>query len=869
VNLPQFDRETLSKLSPRDLKVLIWRQKWLQTARPKQLPPDITDHGNGIDPDWQEWWILSGRGFGKLVDVETPVPTPVGWRKLKDLRVGDEVFDEAGAPCRILKTFDDTPKVAYRLTFSDGTFIDCCDEHQWVTWTHRDRKEYLRNGPKTDFPENWPAYRQWQPRNGTTVGPEIRTTQDIVDTLRQDTARRDLNHCIPLTGALRYPEKALPLEPWVFGYWLGNGALAGGQIACHPDDVDEVERRFGALGFAATRARNGRDFYAKGFATHMRSVGLLGDKRVPDDYMQASIEQRRGLLAGLLDSDGHCHAKTGHVEFCSTTRALADAVLELARSLGEKPTLSEGRATQNGEDHGAKYRVTWRPNANPFSLPRKAAAWRPPASQALRNRHRMIVAAERIDPVPMRCLTVDGPNSMFLVGEGMIPTHNTLTGANWLGYEALMDQDPRNNYSFVIAPTLNDVRYTCFEGSTGLLSILPPEVIADYNKTNLIITLDNGGIIRGFSAEEPERLRGPQAARVWGDEGAAWTADQGTWDMMMFGLRLGNKPRIVMTTTPKPKAFIRDHIDAKPHRHITTGSSYENRENLASTFFEQLQTYEGTQLGRQEIEGEVIDAEEGGIIQRGWIKLWPHDKPLPAFEMIIMSLDTAFTEKTLDKKNLKADPTACGVWGVFWHEEGGRSQTNIMLLDAWEDHLSLPELRKKVKRESQIAYGDDTNRPAIKPLIGPPRMANAGRKPDVILIEDKGSGISLRQELAADGIDTYPYNPGREDKLTRLHLVSDVFAQGKVWFPASEKPTAKRAVKTWADPVLVQLCSYRGPNSIKHDDHLDQTTQAIRLAKNKGWLQATRSAVDTRGREPEYEGRSAHRPRRKQNPYDV
>jgi hypothetical protein len=100
------------------------------------------------------------------------------------------------------------------------------------------------------------------------------------------------------------------------------------------------------------------------------------------------------------------------------------------------------------------------------------------------------------------------------------------------------------------------------------------------------------------------------------DEVAAWTEDEGTWDMAMFGLRLGEHPRVVWTSTPKPKTFIRQITAPKVGRIITRGSTYENRENLAKSFYEQLKKYEGTQLGRQELMGEMIDAEEGGIINR-------------------------------------------------------------------------------------------------------------------------------------------------------------------------------------------------------------------------------------------------------------
>jgi len=413
----------------------------------------------------------------------------------------------------------------------------------------------------------------------------------------------------------------------------------------------------------------------------------------------------------------------------------------------------------------------------------------------------------------------------------------TLTGAEWLSGKAMLcpDKHPR----FVIAPTLNDVRHTCFEGPAGILAVVPPELILDYNKTNLIITLDTGGKgtpIRGFSAEEPERMRGPQCADLWGDELAAWTRDEDTWDMAMMGLRLGKNPQALWTTTPKPKDLIRKLSTPQQRRVITRGSTYDNRANLPASFFEQLKQYEGTQLGRQELDGELIDAEEGGIIQRSWFKLWPVKKTLPAFDWIIMSLDTAFTERTLDKRTHNADSTACGVFGVFWHED----KRQVMLLDCWEDQLGMPDLIKRVKKEMAVAYGDDEDRPMIRPLLGPSRMASSGRKPDILLIEDKGSGISLRQMLDREGITSYPYNPGRADKLSRLHMVSHIFARGQVWLPESEKNPGRP--KNWVEPMIAQLCSFRGSGSLKHDDYVDVWTQALRLCADKGLLEGTMPA---------------------------
>lgn len=409
----------------------------------------------------------------------------------------------------------------------------------------------------------------------------------------------------------------------------------------------------------------------------------------------------------------------------------------------------------------------------------------------------------------------------------------TLTGAQWLGWEAYSDKDalPRA----VIAPTFNDVRHTCFEGPAGLLKVIPHQLIHDYNKSNLIITLINGATIRGFSAEEPERLRGPQHSDIWADELAAWQYLQETWDMAMMGLRLGSHPRILFTTTPKPRDLIRNLVETKGAV-IVRGSTYENRANLPKTFFDQLAQYEGTALGRQELNGELIDPEESGIIKRSWMKLWPNKKPLPSFEWIVMSLDTAFTEATTDKKTHESDCSACTVWGTFFHD--GRS--NVMLLDAWQDRLGLPDLMARVKKELNVAYGDDKDTALIKPMFGSAKLATTGRKPDILIIEDKGSGISLRQMLEREGIEAYAYNPGRADKLTRLHMVSSIFARNQVWLPESGKFPKKPM--TWCNDMLDQLCTFTGSGSIKHDDFVDSVTQAIRLMMDKNLLSAVKKS---------------------------
>ena len=381
----------------------------------------------------------------------------------------------------------------------------------------------------------------------------------------------------------------------------------------------------------------------------------------------------------------------------------------------------------------------------------------------------------------------------------------------------------------VAAPTNNDLRKVCFEGESGLMAVIPSSLVQSYNKTDSIIRLHNGAYIGGIGAETSARFRGPQWHDAWCDELAAW-ADSGrdpqeAWDIMSMSVRLGEDTRILATTTPKPTAFIRGLIN-DPTTVVTRASTHVNRANLSKAFIAQLDKYEGTKIGRQEIYAEVIDSEEGGIISREWLNRWPADKRLPQFEYIVLSLDTAFSEESYDKKKQSTDPSACSVWGGFIH----KTKPNIMLLDCWEERLGFPDLVDKVKVEAKNRYGLTDNRFVIKPQHPPPGYKvpkTDGKAIDVILIEEKASGKSLIQQLAADGILCQGFNPGKANKLTRLHVASPLAAHGKIWIP--ESPKRPGQFISWAEPLVNQLCSFSGEGSVLHDDLLDTTTQAWRL----------------------------------------
>jgi phage terminase large subunit-like protein len=206
---------------------------------------------------------------------------------------------------------------------------------------------------------------------------------------------------------------------------------------------------------------------------------------------------------------------------------------------------------------------------------------------------------------------------------------------------------------------------------------------------------------------------------------------------------------------------------------------------------------------------------------------------MPKFTYIVMSYDPAFTERNFDKRKQENDPTACSVWGIFMQPRKRKAPLpNVILLDCWEDWLGFPNLIRRIKKEMKYTYGD-TDEPLLRPVVVQKarRVKHQGRRPDIILIEEKASGISLRQQLLEENILTHGYNPGNEDKLTRLHYVSPMFAAGRIWAVESEINPGN--FKTWADPLISQVCSYVGPGSIERDDLLDSATQGLRLLMDK------------------------------------
>jgi phage terminase large subunit-like protein len=225
---------------------------------------------------------------------------------------------------------------------------------------------------------------------------------------------------------------------------------------------------------------------------------------------------------------------------------------------------------------------------------------------------------------------------LLLAGRGF---GKTRTGAEWVRDQVTNHKRRR---IALVAPTAGDCRDVMVEGESGLLAIFPPGQRPRYEPSKRRVTFSNGAIATTYSADEPERLRGPQHDAAWCDEIASWRYPE-AWDMLMFGLRLGADPRVVVTTTPKPTKIIRELL-ADPTTAVTRGSTYDNSENLADAFLGQIvRKYEGSRLGRQELLAEVLDDVPGALWTRQVIEdsRWPASRTVPELRRIVVAIDPA------------------------------------------------------------------------------------------------------------------------------------------------------------------------------------------------------------------------------------
>jgi phage terminase large subunit-like protein len=576
---------------------------WRKALTPKQRDmlrkyPEVLAFDKQLIFGRQRYTFLRcGRSFGKMLDLDTELPTPTGFTRLRDLQVGDTLFDENGQPCCVteLHPIDLRPE-SYRLTFNDGTTVDACGDHLWLTFTKANRKS---------------AQRAANPSN-----PTVKTTREIYETQRAGT-KHEANHSVPCSKPINYPKKDLPIDPYTLGVWLGDGSTNSGTLECAdqeildallirgytpyllPSSVNDSKScayRLGAL--LDYQLENGTPHKIGLLTWQLKQEGLLYNKHIPEAYLYASFEQRLELLQGLLDTDGCCD-KRGVIEYCTILPKLAEQVCQLIRSLGIKANIHRHESWLYDKRCSDRYRIWFLTDMPVFKLTRKLANLRPHTQT-----HRYITSVERIASKPMRCITVDSPSHLFLVTRSFIPTHNSWAGGCWIARKLLSG-----------ATELG----LCGETHAKVVKVMIPAIqyfVPDlkFNKQLNVATTGNATIYCFTSENE---TRGNNLEYLWNDELGSWCDNvsekiETRYNILNYCVRVGMNPQTLNTTTPKPfplfrkwqKRFESGDINYK----IFTGTMLDNPS--ISDDVKQLMKAEAEldRWGRQEFWGDLLDA---------------------------------------------------------------------------------------------------------------------------------------------------------------------------------------------------------------------------------------------------------------------
>lgn len=537
---------------------------------------DYADHGPAspkqemiLNSDAQILVIGGAMGGGKRTDALLPVHTPEGTKLLKDVVDGDILLNPEGGYTKVLKAHPITNTQVYRMTFSDGSVIDACGEHRWYgSW---------RNDKKSPFTSWDNPYC-------------VKTTDEIFNHYENfENVKRKKYFRIPLTQPLEYEAKDLPIDPYLLGCLLGDGCITTPskiKQTTHKDDLDFFNESIQSFGFET------RTYFVKGncfdiYVSNSKAttlpddlfkLGLLGTKSatkfIPDDYLFGSIEQRRALLQGLLDTDGSIEDRGvtcgSRIRYYTISDELKEGFCKLAASLGYSviPVLRPAREKKERNGKVYQCKPCWqidlksRDDTESFRLPRKRAlvkshkkgTWEPAIT--LKS---VELLEEKKD---MRCLTVDHPNALYVIGDGCIVTHNTylqqLIGLRYI--------DDPNTRIITFRRTMEEIKGSggVYETAEEIYSQIHPDHVPKFTPSKPIIRFPNGATatFRHMEhAKDTKKNIGLQFTLCNFDEGYTFEWEQIEFMFQRMRSKSKYKSRIVISTNPDPDHKIAELID--------------------------------------------------------------------------------------------------------------------------------------------------------------------------------------------------------------------------------------------------------------------------------------------------------------------
>lgn len=333
----------------------------------------------------------------KGLDITTPILTTKGFKLLRDLTKEDIIFDKDGNETNILNISEIHYNPCYKITFDNGEEIIADHEHRWLVSFRQGKDKYKEKVLTTEEIKN--AFELYKVKGNSLYLPKITNPK-----------------------SLNTKKTELPIDPYILGYWLGDGTSVAGSITCVNKDVwKEIEKRGYSYGENISGEGGAELRTIFGLRTKLNELNLLGNKSIPIEYLLSSYEQRLDLLRGFMDSDGYYNSKRKRFVMATTREGQADCLMTLLATLGVKPTKIYAKKYCNNKEFDG-WDVCFTMKENPFLVRNQEGIKHPNTDKAS---FRNIKSIELVETIPTKCLEVDSPSHTFLFGRGLIPTHNT------------------------------------------------------------------------------------------------------------------------------------------------------------------------------------------------------------------------------------------------------------------------------------------------------------------------------------------------------------------------------------------------------------------------------------------------------------
>jgi hypothetical protein len=477
----------------------------------EQIVKEITENRRVI--------VLTSRQAGKALALDTEIPKFDGtWTTMGDLKVGDVIIGSNGQPVTVTFKSELHHKPTYEIFFEAAEKpVVACEDHLWTVWDRTRRK-----------------FR--------TIA-----TKDLAHSYRKMNSRGYFEHryTVPNIKPIQYDSKELPIDPYVLGSWLGDGACASNTFTCHNDDRDHYISHGVTFTSEQSYERNSSDTVftsaIAGIRPALRELGLLNNKHIPDVYQTSSIEQRTSLLQGIMDTDGFVDSQC-HIQLSRKNMRLLHDVKRLLVGLGFKVTAKTFEKTNS-------IRLTFNTfegSIVPARIDRKLSRLNMTRQNSRYVASRSIRSIEPVQTVPTQCITVDAPDSLFAFGRDFILTHNTTTAVAVILHYILF-----NTYKTVaILANKGDAAREVLSRVQLAYEALPKWIqqgILEWNKGS--IELENGCKIYAGTTSS-SAIRGKSVSFLYIDEAAFVEGYNEFFASVYPTISSGESTKLLLTSTP-------------------------------------------------------------------------------------------------------------------------------------------------------------------------------------------------------------------------------------------------------------------------------------------------------------------------------